>query len=114
MIRMTRRRRRSRQSWHPAVLLVALIAVLAVVHAMIGVIGLVLIVAASTGAAYYAGLRSRPVTRARTTPAANARSLAQLNRHLNERLDATQVKLEAAMDRADRAEEAARDTANAQ
>jgi hypothetical protein len=67
---------------------------------MIGVIGLALIVAASTGAAYYAGLRSRPVTRARTTPAANARSLAQLNRHLNERLDATQVKLEAAMDRA--------------
>jgi hypothetical protein len=41
-------------------------------------------------------------------PAANARSLAQLNRHQRRQIDALQAKLEAEMDRADRAEESAR------
>lgn len=112
---MTRRRTRRRGQAGPvaavALTAVAVAAAVIVLH----VIGWVAITAAVGAGCWYAGRRSLPVARARATrPAAsgrapaNARSLAQLNRHLNERLDATQAKLEAAMDRADRAQEAAR------
>jgi len=106
---MTARRGRRRRRQAQAVTAVALIAVAVAAAVIVAhVIGWVAITAAVGAACWYTGHRARPASRARTTPAANARSLAQLNRHLNTRLDATQAKLEAAMDRADRAEEAAR------
>lgn len=78
--RTTRRRSRRRsQATHPVILLTGLIVALAAFHAVIGVIGLVLAVAAITAAAYYAGTRTRPVTRARTrkTPAAGKTATAR-------------------------------------
>jgi hypothetical protein len=111
-------RRRSRRRQGQAVAAVALTALaVAAAVTMLHVIGWVAATAAVGAACWYAGRRSFPRiprTRTRTRAPANARSLAQLNRHLNERLDIMQAKLEVEMARADRAEEsarAARDTA---
>jgi hypothetical protein len=100
---MTRRRRRSQTRTIAAIGLTALAVAAAVIVAH--VIGWVAITAAVGAACWYIG--HRQATPRPGTPAANARSLAQRNRHLNEKLDSTQAKLSAAMDRADRAEEAA-------
>lgn len=107
---MTGRQLRRRAYRHPALAAaVAVIAVLVLGAVVREAFGLV-ILAAVAAVAFYAGRRSRRPRRAsaRVTAPANARSLAQLNRHLNEQLDTLQAKLEAEMSRADRAEESAR------
>jgi hypothetical protein len=108
---MTRRRRRhpgpARLAIATTLAFMTLVTAVTVLH----VIGWIAATVAIGAVCWYAGRRSFPRiprTRTRTPAPANARSLAQLNRHLNERLDAMQVKLEAEMNRADRAEESAR------
>lgn len=94
---MTRRHARRHPIAAAVVVLVGLVAVVSIAAHLAG-----LVILAAVGAGGYA------LGRWHTRPPANARSLAQLNRHLNARLDATQAKLEAEIDRADRAEESAR------
>jgi hypothetical protein len=101
-------RRRGRKHHPLAILALALIAAmfgLVVLH----VLAWLAVTAVVGVGAYHLGQRSRPVAKVTTprstpaSPAGNARSLAQLNRHLNDKLDATQAKLEAEMARADAA-----------
>lgn len=133
---MSRRQLRRHARRHPTLAVVALAVALVVVVGIAEHLGALVILAAVGAGAYALGRRERTglagqlaalgterdqlgaevgdlrrqLADARTAARgpANARSLAQLNRHLNERLDALQTKLEAEMDRATRAEESAR------
>lgn len=131
---MTRRQLGRRVRRHP--ILAAVVVALVVVVGIADHLGALVLIAAAAAGAYALGRRERggaagqlatlaaerdqlgaevgdlrrqlADARAAARGPANARSLAQLNRHLNGRLDALEVKLEAEMNRADRAEESAR------